>query len=70
MEKLGKKVSHYTIEKELGNGMFAHVYLVTSDVDGKKYALKCVNKSVSYSNHRKSTRVQTFRGSSRLKFQS
>jgi serine/threonine protein kinase len=46
MEKLGKKVSHYTIEKELGSGMFAHVYLVTSDLDGKKYALKCVNKSV------------------------
>lgn len=50
MERLGKKVSHYTIESELGSGMFAMVYLVTSDLDGKKYALKCINKSVQIFN--------------------
>jgi serine/threonine protein kinase len=62
MEKLGKKVSHYTIEKELGNGMFAHVYLVSSDIDGKKYALKCVNKSVTAHYHRRLTRAPTCKG--------
>ena len=46
MEKPGKKISHYQIEKLLGAGMFAKVYLATSDVDGQKYAIKCIAKSV------------------------
>jgi len=46
MEKAGKKISHYSIEKQLGQGMFAKVYLVRSDKDQKYYAIKAIQKSV------------------------
>jgi serine/threonine protein kinase len=45
MEKEGKKVSHYTFTKSLGAGQFAHVYLATSSVDNKEYAVKVIHKS-------------------------
>lgn len=46
MEKPNKKVAHFNLEKVLGSGMFAKVYLATSELDGKKYAIKTIQKSV------------------------
>lgn len=53
MEKAGKKISHYSIEKQLGQGMFAKVYLARSDRDNNLYAIKAIQKSVAAAYERK-----------------
>lgn len=46
MDKIGKKIGTYLVEKQLGKGQFGVVYLAKSDKDGQYYAIKCINKSV------------------------
>lgn len=48
-DKSAKRISHYVVEKFLGAGMFAKVYLVTNEKDGKKYVIKCIGKNVGES---------------------
>lgn len=48
MDKTGKKISHYLIEKKIGEGQFGVVYLATSEENKQKYAIKCLIKNVDF----------------------
>jgi serine/threonine protein kinase len=47
-EHRGKKLGKYILIKEIGKGQFGTVYVAQSEEDGKQYAVKCVQKSVTH----------------------
>ena len=54
---VGNKLSDFTIEKELGKGHFGSVYLVTSKLTNKVYAMKEI-KSDRYANEAERLEIQ------------
>lgn len=46
MERIGKTIGSYLVEKKIGKGQFGEVYMVRSQKDGAVYAIKCIKKSV------------------------
>lgn len=54
---VGNKLSDFKIEKELGKGNFGSVYLVTSKLTNKEYAMKEI-KSKRYKNEEERLNIQ------------
>lgn len=46
MDRTGKKIENYFLTKKIGKGSYGEVYLAKNQVDGKEYAVKCLNKNV------------------------
>jgi serine/threonine protein kinase len=45
-DRTGRKIDNYVLIKKIGQGMFSEVYLGRNELDGKEYAVKCLDKKV------------------------
>lgn len=48
MERTGKKIEKYILNKKIGRGSYGEVFLAKSIEDGKDFAVKCLNKEVRF----------------------